>query len=47
MQPPPALIGDLAVVCYTAIDARHTPTGATRHHVGGEAGSAATSRAAG
>ena len=36
MQPPPERIGDLPVVFYTPIDARHTPTSATRHWSGGE-----------
>ncbi len=35
MKAPPTSIGPLPVVCYTAIDGRHRPTGATRHTVGG------------
>ena len=35
MQPPPATVGDLPVVCYTPVDGRHQPTGATKHWVGG------------
>lgn len=35
MKPPPASIGDLPVVCYTLLDARHRTTGRTRHLVGG------------
>ena len=34
MHPPPPTISRLPVVCFTPIDARHRPTGATKHWVG-------------
>jgi len=35
VRPPPALVGGARVVRWTVIDARHRPTGATRHIVAG------------
>lgn len=34
--PAPLEISGLSVVCFSLIDARHHPTGATVHHVGGK-----------
>ncbi len=35
-RPCPSHIGDAKVICYTHIDARHTPTGNTKQIVNGE-----------